>query len=80
MTQLCCFDMSYLKGIHALLLHEQKLVKTHEELFTLVQEKVPSLNKANNRAIVTDGERPIIKAIKKNTNFKFGAILESHFS
>ena len=30
----------------------------------MVQEKVPSLNKANNRAIVTDVERPIIKAIK----------------
>jgi len=40
------------------LLHERKLTKTHGELFTLVQEKVPSLNKANNHAIVTDGQRP----------------------
>ena len=48
----------------AFLIHERKLVHTHEELFHIMREKVPSLGKLSTIPMVTDGEQAIITAIQ----------------
>ena len=40
----------------AFLLHERKLASTHEELFHVMREQVPSLTKSSTIPLVTDGD------------------------
>ena len=45
-------------------MHERKLVQTHEELFHIIHEQVPSLRRLSNIPMVTDGEKAIITAVR----------------